>query len=303
MEKSVITANVFAKRNPFTAALASVLLPGLGHAYCGEWARGIFFAASVFLLAIFIPFGLIIQPEHPSLPHALSMGILCTAAYFICHIDAVRISLKKNKNGSARPVRPLHIIAFSLFSLLATASSLITIPAFYSIEITKDAAMEPSFFLNEKLLIASTSAAVLQPGDAVVFQLDGTTRIGRIIAKENDRINTRDGMMEVNGALLSIGIVLAEEIASLDLSAKEELFYEVSGNKKYPLHITPAGGRIRFDGAPASIPAGHFAIAFDNRLQEKTPRVVSASSIIGRVEGVLAGKTWKRFFLPPYGTI
>ncbi len=302
MKKSIITAEVFSKRNPFIAVFASLFLPGLGHAYCSEWARGFFFAAAISLLAIFIPFGLIIHPDQPSLRHAILMAILCIIAYFTCHIDAVHISLKKNKIGSASPVRPYRFIAFALLSSLMISASLLVIPAFYSLKNMSDEAMQPSFFVNEKLLLASISAVMLQPGDAVAFQINGLTRIGRIIAKGNDRINSKDGMMEVNGMPLSIGIVLAEEIASRDLIVKEDLFYEVSGNKKYPLHIMPVGGRIRFTGTPALVPTGHFAIAFDNRLHEKLPLVIRADSIIGRVEGVLAGKTWKRFFLPPYDT-
>ncbi len=303
MKKSVITSEVFAKRNPYIAVLASLFLPGLGHAYCSEWARGFLFSASFSLLAIFIPFGLIIHPDQPSLRHATIMCIFCIITYLMCLIDAMHISLKKNKIGSASPVRPYRFIAFSLLSSLMIFASLFVIPAFYSLTNVTDEGMQPSFFRDEKILIASPSATTLQPGDVVVFQINGLTRIGRIIAKENDRINSKDGMMEVNGTLLSIGIVLAEEIASRDLIVKEDLFYEVSGTKKYPLHIMPVGGRIRFTGTSTLIPSGHFAIAFDNRHQQPTPLVISTASIIGRVEGVLVGKTWKRFLLPPFHTI
>lgn len=303
MGKSVITAESFAKRNPFITAIASVVLPGLGHAYCGEWARGFLFAGAVSLFAVLLPFGLIIHPDQPSLRHAILMGIICIATYIICLIDSTLLCLKKNKIGSCRPTRPFHIIAFSLLSSFMIFAALLVIPAFYSIENTTHEAMEPSFFINEKLLIASSSTATLQPGDAVVFRLGNITRIGRIIAKENDRINSKDGMMEINGTLLSLGIMLAEEIASRDLSVKEELFYEVVRAKKYSLLIMPVGGRVRLSGTPVLIPSGHFAIAFDNRLHEKTPQVISTSAITGRVEGILAGKTWKRFFLPPYDTL
>ncbi len=303
MKKNIITAPTFAKRNPAIAILASLFLPGLGHAYCGEWARGFLFPSAISLFALLMPFGLIIHPGLPSLPHVISIGMLGIAAYIMCPIDAVRISLKKNTQGSAHPVRLLYMIAFSLFSSLTISTSLRVIPTVYSIENATHDAMEPSFFIDEKLLVASPSTATLQPGDAVVFMHNGITRIGRIIARGNDHINSKDGMMEVNGIPLSIGIILADEIHFRDLPTEEDLFYEVTGTRKYSVHLTPARGRIRFTGTPASIPIGQYAIAFDNRLREKSHLLIQASSIVGRIEGVFVGKTWRRFFLPPYDRI
>lgn len=300
MKKSLIAGETIIKRKWWITAASSFFLPGLGHAYCGEWARGIVFPAAISLFAVLTPFSLITNPELPSLRYAITMCAFCTAIYFITVIDAIRICAKKNRSNNAHPVHPLHMIAFSLISLTIIASSLRGISACYSIATMADESMEPSFFQNEILLIASLQPATILPGDAVLFKHNGAPRIGRIIAREGARINSKDGMMEINGTPSSIGIVLADEIASRDLRLKDELFYEVSGNRKYPLHISPARRRTRFIGPAFTIPPGHFAIAFDNRLHEKNPLVIASTSIIGRVEGIIIGKTWKRNFLPPF---
>jgi signal peptidase I len=303
MKKYIINPQLIVKFKQISVVFVSLFLPGIGHVYCGEWARGFFFVSAISLFAFLMPFGLITKPEQLSLQHALFMFLLCIGTYIASQIGTMRLIFKNNSKFATSSVRASKLLAFALLSFLLTASSIFCVSLFYSFEKIPDDSMQPTFFQGEILLLASKTAIRLMPGDVIVYQTNASKRIGRIIAKEHDTINTADGLMEVNGTPLSMGIVLADEIARRDLESGEELFYEVTATRKYPLRIATLNKQRRFTEPASNVPDGHFAIAFDNRLSANKTHYVNSSSTIGRVEGVIRGKTLKRFRIPPYETL
>ncbi|MCX7677670.1 MAG: S24/S26 family peptidase [Spirochaetes bacterium] len=285
----------------FLIIFFSFFIPGIGQVYFGEIARGIFFLCTIAFFALLIPFGLIVESNKPSLLHALTMTVGCFLLHLTCFADTVRLIIAQRK-CIEKHVSFLGIIGFALISAAIIFLSVRFVSSFYFLHQIHDDMMQPSFFKGE-IVLATNFYKKIEHGDAVIFNDNSTTRIGRIIAREKDMLKPIDGMMELNGAFLSIGILFADEIERRDLQVSDSLFYEVSGNKKYAVQIILKKAKSIPPAKRIQVPPLRCAIAFDNRILERFPRIIECNAVYARIEGIFWGKSWKRFFLPPYDTL
>ncbi|MBP7583710.1 MAG: hypothetical protein KBA61_06730 [Spirochaetes bacterium] len=304
MKSNLIQSAQRSTRSATAALLASLAAPGLGQMYCGRLSRGTVFAASLVLSALLVPMGLVLREGEPSLHRAL----LPAAAYIIillaCHAD-VFLSARGKPDRTLKRYNSAWgyaLFALPVFSLLAGA--LFFSLSFYSLIAVPGDSMAPSFQPGEIALLGFPPGAGWKPGDAVVFRERGTMTFGRIIAVADDRVERAKGRMAVNGVPLSLGIYNDPELARFGTADAESVFYEVNGNRRYPVIQPPEKSDRDWKDIPAAtVPKGSVMIAFDNRASLREPVTAEMSSITGRLEGVIWPATWRRIFLLPHSRL
>lgn len=301
MKSKLIQSAQRSTRSAPAALLASLPVPGLGQMYCGRLSRGTVFATSLVLSALLAPLGLVLRDDQPSLYRAL----LPAAAYIIillsCHADAVLSARGKSDRALKKYNSAWGYALFALAALPLHAGSLIFALSFYSLAPIPGDSMAPSFQAGEIALVGMPPAGAWKPGDAVAFRDRGAPAYGRIIAVANDRVERVKGRMAVNGVPLSLGIYSDRELARYGTADTENVFYEVCGNRRYPVIQPPERtGQDDKDTAATTVPKGSVIIAFDNRSSPREPVTAENSSISGRLEGVIWPAAWRRIFLLPH---
>ena len=76
----------------------------------------------------------------------------------------------------------------------------------------------------------------------------------------------------------------------------EDLFFEINGEKKYPVKFKPGKNKASRAIESIALGKGEFLIAFDNRSKNDFHEAVSLNSVVGRVEGIIFSKELKRIF-------
>ncbi len=304
MKSNLIQSAQRSTRSATAALLASLAAPGLGQMYCGRLSRGTIFAASMVLSALLVPMGLIFRDGEPSLHRAL----LPAAAYIIillaCHVDAVLSARGKTDRALKRYNSAWGYALFALPVLSLHAGALFFSLSFYSLIAVPGDSMAPTFQSGEIALLGFPPGAGWKPGDAVAFRDRGATAFGRIIAVADDSVERAKGRIAVNGVPLSLGIYTDRELARFGTADTESVFYEVSGNRRYPVIQPPEKNDRDWKDIPATtVPKGSVMIAFDNRASLREPVTSEFSSITGRLEGVIWPAAWRRIFLLPHSRL
>lgn len=298
MKTNIILSAASGTRKAPVALLASLLSPGLGQMYCGGLSRGVIYASSLFLTALMVPLGLVLRPDNPSLHRAVFLAAVYFTIIIICHADAALSA--KNRNGySFRRYNAAWAYAlYCVLSLALQGAALAFVITFYSAAFINTDSMDPSFRNGELAILAQPPRGAWKPGDAVAFRREDAVSYGRIIAIAGDRVGRLKGRITVNGVPLSLGIFLDRELSRRGITDPETVFYEVSGNRKYPVLAAPGkGSSEEKDVAESAVAKESVMIAFDNRMAHGELIQAPVSSLRGRLEGVIWPGSWRRLLL------
>jgi signal peptidase I len=174
--------------------------------------------------------------------------------------------------------------------LAAVAVALVTRSSLADHYVVPTGSMLPTVQLEDHVLVSKLAYGVHLPllhgyvarfggparGDVVVLTAPDTGEVllKRVAAVPGDRVEVRDGALEVNGRPIRI-----EDIDGVP--------YEALGAKAHPLDLDDGGGP---DLGPVTVPADRYLVLGDNRGNSRDGRyfgLVDRDGILGRVKGVL----------------
>jgi len=187
----------------------------------------------------------------------------------------------------SRASRPLREIA----SVLAAAAvALVTRSSLADHYVVPTGSMLPTVQLDDHVLVSKLAYGVHLPllhgylatfggperGDVVVLTAPdtGIVLLKRVAAVPGDRVQVRNGELEVNGK----PIVVDE---------RSGVPYEALGAKPHPLDLSDGGGP---DLGPTTLPPDGYLVLGDHRGNSRDGRyfgLVHRDAILGHVEGVL----------------
>lgn len=301
MKSNLITSGRTAARRVPAALLASLTFPGMGHMYCGRLSRGTVYATSLFLAALLAPLGLVLRPDNPSLHRAVFLVTLYAVIFILCQGDTAFTARSIGQYTRKRYNAWWAYALFGMLSFTLQAGAILAITSFYSTALIDTDAMDPTFRRGERVLLAMPPQRAWKAGDAVSCSGDGAYIFGRIVAVGGDRVSRTRGRLEVNGVPLSLGIFPERDLARRDIANQENVFYEVSGERKYSVIESLGKGAVREgDFAEKTVEKESVLIAFDNRPAHTGLVPVGTNSLRGRLEGVLWPAAWSRLMLLPH---
>jgi signal peptidase I len=183
-----------------------------------------------------------------------------------------------------RPMREISSV------LAAVAVALVTRSSLADHYVVPTGSMLPTVQLQDHVLVSKLAYGVRLPlvpgyvarfdgparGDVVVLTAPdtGIVLLKRVAAVPGDRVQVRDGALEVNGQP-----VLVDE--------RNGVPYEALGAKPHPLDLSDGGGP---DLGPVTLPSDRYLVLGDNRGNSRDGRyfgLVDRDAILGRVKGVL----------------
>ena len=294
-----ITASRKNKRRPWLAVMLSLIVPGLGHLYCGKIVRGL---ALAFLFGLF---GSTIWAAivYLSPLQAVFFIILLLAYFAIWLIPAIDSYLIARHTRSDYELRDYNrFIVYVLWAVISTASS--TIGALHFREKFLEAfrvpvaSNYPTIVPDDRILANKLAYKNSDPqrGDLVVFinPEDRRTRyIKRIVAVAGDTVEIKNSELYINGRKLQRRQLPDFNLDRIRVEIQGELlkgdvYEEMNGNAKYNIFLAqPPHDNTSADFTMITVPKHHCFVLGDNRnlsVDSRNFGPVLLATIIGRAD-------------------
>lgn len=252
------------KRKPIVAALLSIIVPGLGQMYNTQLVKGLLFYFIISVLAILLRLtGL--QLHFYGMIVFLSLGIL---SYFLVAGEAL-FTAKRLETISLRAYNKWYY--YLLFVIIAVATDTVTSdivkPSVESCKI-ESGTMMPTLLRGDHVIVNTRYYDKADPnkGDVILFRYPNDPArhvIKRIVATENDVLESRDKVIYLNGLML------------------REPYVQHDDNR-----IEPRDNSPRDNFGPITIPKGKVFVMGDYRDQSYDSRFwgpIDKTQIIGKV--------------------
>jgi signal peptidase I len=257
------------RRSPWTAAILSLIMPGLGQVYTGALAQGLVW---MFLCGIFSVTGLLFL----SFPSAYSWTLGCVAElslvviWLAAAVDSRRLALRCKPDYELKDYNRWHVYVLLLFlgtgGLLAYALDVRNqlIQPF----IIPSAAMYPTILPNDRIIAVKNAYQIADPqrGDIVLFANPDNRRIyfiKRVVALAGDTVEIKSGNLYVNGVELPREPVGPATISSGKTMSTGQVFYENNNGAKYRIFISQE--KPAADFGPITVPKHDCFVMADNR--------------------------------------
>ncbi|MGL4368080.1 MAG: hypothetical protein ACRCUT_00175 [Spirochaetota bacterium] len=255
---------------PFLPVFLSLVCPGLGQLYNGDFSRG----WAVFFLRILIPLfpaAYLFDSRHEAVPVLASGAALFLAVHVYSCIDAWRHAKVKCSAHCA------PMAAFFAAGMVSFAAAAGIAAALFPVILLTDSGLSPSYSPGHYLLCSVRSRVSYVPGDAVFYRKSGSVYAGRILSlTEGDIIGFAGGRITLSGDILE-----QEAPPSSDDPADETLFIEKAPWGKYPVLRSPGADAVNAGTSVVSADAA--AVCADNRI-EGGVEIVSMSDIEAKIE-------------------
>ncbi len=234
-------------RKPWIAILLSLLMPGLGQVYNGQFQKGTIF----YLLSSLSSLILIFLALRLPIVVLAALFLVSIVVYVLAFVDAFRTARRlKEKYQPKSYNRPIVYIAiFLLIGLIADEA----VTSYIRNEVVKAykipaASMIPTLLVGDHILV-DRSVDTISRGDIIVFEFppdEGKPQprdfIKRVIGLPGDKIEIRNKQLFVN-----------DQLVNEDYSSNQDTKV-----------IPPAGGPRDFMEA-AEVPEGMYFVLGDNR--------------------------------------
>lgn len=299
------------KRRPWLAIMLSLIVPGLGHLYCGRIVRGLGLA---FLFGLF---GSVIWVAivHLSPISVLFFSILLLAYFVIWLIPAIDSYFVAKHTKSDYELRDYNrLIVYVLWAVMSTGSSITgalhfrakLLEAFRVPVASNYPTIVPGDrFLANKLAYKNSDP---QRGDLVVFTNPEDRRmryIKRVVAVAGDTVEIKNSELYINDRKLrrrqlpdfNLDRIRVEIHGEL---LKGDVYEEMNGNAKYNIFLAqPPHDNTSADFTMITVPKHHCFVLGDNRnlsIDSRNFGPVLLATIIGRADYIYwPAKGFSRF--------
>lgn len=195
------------KRSPIIGALLSVITPGLGQIYNGQFKKGIIFFFTGYLLIMLLPITGLQYQFYGMI--AFVLIAICWRLFIIG--DAILVAIRI-KEIVLKPYNKWYL--YLLIAVMTTSVSAITADYLKTniIEVeaykTPVGSMAPTLEKDDHLIVNLKAYQIDRPikGDIIVFRYPEDKRrvfIKRVIAVEGDIIESRNKTIFINGQLIN----------------------------------------------------------------------------------------------------
>lgn len=194
------------KRDPGLASVLSIFLPGLGHVYAGNLAKGI--ALPILLPPLSFLFAFILLVTSGA-KYALILGIiLFPCLYLFIIIDAYKTARNQDEEYVLKRFNKwyVYLVIFVVFGLiLQTASSVFVRNNYVQAFKIPSGAMLPTLMIGDHILVDKTIDPIsdLKINEIIVFQFPKDTNISyvkRVVGLPGDTIELKNKKLFRNGA-------------------------------------------------------------------------------------------------------
>jgi len=300
------------RRRPLIAVVLSLIMPGLGHIYCGSIVRGIILA---FLSCIFIPviFG-VLSVSHSSVRIAVIVASLpaSLAVWLIAVVDSACTARRTTDSYILKDYNRWYV--YVILILMNTGSSIqiafhvrASLVEAFRVPVASN---YPTIIPNDRFLANKLAYKSSDPkrGDLVVFTNPDDRRqnyIKRVVAVAGDTIEIKDGWLYINDRKLPREKLPQSTWDNIRIKVRQkplegDAFYETNGETKYKIFLakTPQG-QAPPDFAKITVPKQHCFVLGDNRNFSQDSRhfgPVPLATIKGRADYLyFPAKDWSRF--------
>lgn len=254
-----------------TAAIVfSLIMPGVGHIHAGHVLRGVV-VHTTYQVGVLSCLATLWNSSQLLFTGVATMVVLGRA---FAIFDVLRLVRTSKVRGSWGLVFGLGALLY----LLGSAGMRLVRDRVVDAAAMPSTAMAPTLKYGDRFFVDRT--APIETGDIVVYR-DAETFVGRVIAKEGQRVALQKGRVLVDGAELP-----RCEIGLLELApGRRRVFLERHGDR---LHFVaePVEGGI--DVAEEEVPAGQIYLLGDHR-EGTEPVLVDVNGIVGPVSQVFWG--------------
>lgn len=244
------------------AALMSLVLPGLGQLYGGQWRL----ALLLMLLG---------QALHPLLAVLIVADALDFWIFVLCMIGSIALQLGgaihafllcRRKGMFAPPwwSRWYSLLAAALlFFAVGVGGALLYEDPIKSFHIPANS-MQPNVQEGDRLVAIGLFGKPVERGEIVIFQAEaagGTDYVKRVVALAGDTIELRDKRLLVNDREVS-----GPSVGTMRLHGETyDLAPEIFGERRYNVLLRRGSDQRMDNFAPQRVPAGHVFVLGDNR--------------------------------------
>ncbi len=300
------------KRFPWLAAILSILMPGIGHVYCGHLSRGLLFGL-LYGLGIPIILGTLAYIGPTS---TVIFGFLMIAAalgvVLVAVVDSYRLAARTRTDYSVKAYnRPtIYILLGLMIQGSCLGYTLHVRSSLFEAFRVPAASMYPTIAPNDRILVDKRAFKIETPGagDIVLFHPPTDqwrdNWIKRIVAVGGETVAIKDGIVYVDGQELSRRRVGpgSTVISGHDGSPKTiegEIFTETNGHVRYNVFVTQNSDSTGTTMAEITVPPDHCFILGDNRdysLDSRQFGPIPLATLIGRADYLYwPVDTWARF--------
>jgi signal peptidase I len=289
-------------REPWLAAVLSLVAPGLGHLYGGRLVEGL----ALFLVSLlFVPLVVLAALQEPSTPVLVGLiaaGVALLGVYGYSAAGAYRTARRQRERYEPREYnRPALYVLFALVGIVYAVGGAWFVPHVFAAFLLPTGSMAPTFLSGDHVLVNKLAyqRRVPRRGDVIVFRVPGKPGfnwIKRVIALPGDTVEVRGTEVLVNGKPLEHDRVPADELTAAGVRVEGDVFVESNAGSRYRILI---GGEKSADQPKTTVPAGTCFVLGDHRDRSEDSRAfgpVPLGSILGDVQYVYyPAETWERF--------
>jgi signal peptidase I len=291
------------RRSPWTAAILSLLMPGLGQVYTGALAQGLVW---MFLCGFFSVTGLLFL----SFPSAYSWTLGCVAElsvvviWLAAAVDSRRLALRCKPDYELKDYNRWYAYVLLLFlgtgGLLAYA--LYVRDQLIQPFIIPSAAMYPTILPHDRIIAVKNAYQTADPqrGDLVLFADPDNRRvffIKRVVAIAGDIVEIKSGNLYVSGVELPRESIGPATINSGKTTSTGEVFHENNNGANYRIFISQE--KPAADFGPITVPKHDCFVMADNRHNSFDSRYfgpIAVTSLKGKFEyrywPIVGGAHW-----------
>ena len=286
------------KRRPWLAIMLSLIVPGLGHLYCGRIVRGLGLA---FLFGLFGSL-IWVAIAHLSPIRVLFFSILLLAYFVIWLIPAIdSYFVAKHTKSDYEPRDYNRLIVYVLWAVMSTSSS-ITGALHFRAKLLEAfrvpvASNYPTIVPDDRILANKLAYKNSDPqrGDLVVFinPKDRRTRyIKRVVAVAGDTVEIKNSEFYINDRKLqrrrlpdfNLDRIRVEIHGEL---LKGDVYEEINGDAKYNIFLAQPPHLAIPNFSKITVPEYHCFVLGDNRNNSYDSRnfgPVPLSTVVGRAD-------------------
>ncbi|HUT31143.1 MAG TPA: signal peptidase I [Sedimentisphaerales bacterium] len=306
---SEVTMEVKNRRRPWLAVVLSLIMPGLGHIYCGRIVRGLVLA---FLFGILVPMVIGALFVSPSSVH-MAVIIVLSFAYMVVWVVAI-IDSWHTASHTAADYRPkdynrwyVYVILLVMSMAGSTQVSLNVRSSLLEAFRIPSPSMYPTIGPNDRLLANKIAYSSSDPkrGDVVIFICPENRRwnhIKRVVAVAGDTVEMKDNDLYINGEKLERTSLGRTALQTEKKKVEGEVFLERNGDAKYRIFLsdTNDGDDCKMaDLEPIKVAEHHCYVIGDNRNSSCDSRhygPVNLGLIKGRADYIYwPAKGWEGF--------
>ena len=287
------------RRRPWLAFVLSLIVPGLGHLYCGKIVRSLVLTFIFGLLSNLILCSIVLfSPLRATIFGVLLLIYL--ASWLILAIDAYIVAGGIKRDYELKDYN--RVIVYALWVIMITGGSIMGKLHFRAkfLEAFRvpAASCYPTIIPGDRFLANKLAYKNSDPqrGDSIIFINPEDRRvkyIKRVVAVAGDTVEIRDGELYINGQKLQRHQLLDFNLDRIRVEIHGELlkgdvYKEINGDAKYNIFLAQSPHNdTSADIAKITVPRHHCFVLGDNRnlsLDSRHFGPVPLATVIGRVD-------------------